>query len=299
MIWNELEKLEKEKFVEVCRAVDLAKFTTIKLSIIGDVVKVFSEYALSEVLKVLYKEELAYHVIGWGANQVISKTEDVVFLTLKFSLDRKIFSQVRKEYHLPASTPLNVLQSHAQKFGLKGWEALTGIPASLGGAIYMNAGTSLGEIKSIVKAVTLINELGEKRTINVSDKSFSYRRNHFVLPGEIITSAVLIHHGQSDEIKSQITQYMQFRKATQPLKSRNCGCVWKNADEFHKAGLFIDKLCLGGINVGDLFVSEMHSNFYENKGNARFEDFTQLTEVIFEQLKLHTGIEFELEAKVY
>lgn len=285
--------------VQLKEDIDLARYTTIRIVATGSIAIVESENALSSLLKLLVNKKLNYHVLGWGANQVISKTKNTLFIKLNFEFDRSYLLIPKKEYELPASLGVNVLQTHAQKFGLKGWEVFTGVPASLGGAIFMNAGTALGEIGEIVKSVRIMKSDGSIREHLVDKDSFSYRKNHFVAEGEVIVSATLINKGQDPEIGEKIKNYMNYRKTTQPLKSYNCGCVWKNYDSNRKAGLYVDKSGLSNLKVGNLEVSGLHSNFYENKGGATFEDFKRLTELLNEQLYLHTGIRFELEAKIY
>lgn len=294
-----LEWAKSIEGVDILESVDLAKFTTIKLHATGTVAVVNEGDALKELIVALNERSVEYHLIGWGANQVISRTKDTLFVKLDLPFDRGILKEPRAKYRLPASVALNVLQSHAMKFGLKGWEVFTGIPASLGGAIYMNAGTALGEIGSIVETVEILTPEGCLRTEKISPDSFSYRRNNFVKKGEVIVAAELVQRGLDPEISKIIKEYMGFRKRTQPLASYNCGCVWKNFDENHKAGLFVDKTGLNNLAFGDLRVSDRHSNFFENKGGASFEDFQALKELLEEQLLLHTGIRFELEAKVY
>tara|TARA_Y100001936_G_C16085783_1_gene681622 strand:+ start:1412 stop:2302 length:891 start_codon:yes stop_codon:yes gene_type:complete len=285
--------------VEYLKNTDLSRFTTIRLKVFGDLAVVTSIESLKKVIAFTLDKGIRYHLLGWGANQVLSSTKNTLFIKLKFDLDRSIFKSVKSSYHLPASTPLNVLQAHAQKFGLKGWEVITGIPASLGGAIYMNAGTALGEICEIVESVAILKPDGELRTEKITQKSFSYRKNHFVNEGEVIVAASLVHKGVDPEISKVIKEYMAYRKRTQPLSSFNCGCVWKNFDDSHKAGLFIDKLKLNQLKFDGIEVSDKHCNFLENKGNAKFDDFKALIELLKEELLLHSGIKFELEAKIY
>lgn len=294
-----IPEIERIEGIELKLGTNLSKYTTIRLSCIGDIAMVSTVEALASLLPVLVEKGINYQVLGWGANQVISKTSNTLFIKLRFHFNRELLSEPRSLYHLPASAPLNALQSHAQKFGLSGWEVFTGVPASLGGAIYMNAGTALGEIGEIVKSVELMRPDGSIRVEKIVDKSFSYRKNHFVKKGEVIIAASLCHRGIDPGISEKIKTYMEFRKRSQPLKSFNCGCVWKNFDENHKAGLFVDKSGLNNLISGKMEVSDIHSNFYENKGGANYEDFESLTELLREQLLLHTGIRFELEAKIY
>jgi len=285
--------------IEIKEDVNLSRFTTIRLSASGTIVLVKTETALAQLICLFRKKSIPYHLVGWGANQVLISTQNTVFIKLAFELNAQELSKSKSEYYLPASVPLNILTSHASKFGLQGWEVFTGIPASLGGAIYMNAGTALGEIGSLIKSVSIMTIDGQIRTHIVNKDSFSYRENHFVKEGEVILSAIMIHKGLNTEIKEKIKEYLTFRKASQPLTTFNCGCVFKNYDQKHKAGQFIDICGLKGLSVNGLSVSHKHGNFIENQNNATSEDFSQLIDALKFELELHSGIEFELEAKVY
>src|SRR3989338_6146614 len=129
---NSLSLFKEISDIECLENVNLGNFTTTKLEIFGNLIQVQSIEALKKVLSTCEANKLKFHIIGLGANQIITKT-DKVFLKLKFHFDQKYFEEVRDEYILPASVTLNFLTGHALKFGLKDWEALTGIPATLGG----------------------------------------------------------------------------------------------------------------------------------------------------------------------
>ena len=206
--------------------IDLTKYTTFKLASCGDLVEVESQSALTQLLPVLKAQNRNYLVVGWGANQILSAQVKDLIIHLNFTFDLNELNHQKDLYHLPASLGLNHLTSHAVKFGLKGWEVFTGIPASLGGAIYMNAGTNLGEIGKLIKSVQLVTPQGEVREEIMTDASFSYRRNHFVKPGEIIVGATMIHLGIDETIPQKIKDYLEYRKKSQPLATKNCGCVF-------------------------------------------------------------------------
>lgn len=137
---------------------------------------------------------------------LLPKISNVPYLQLDFDFDRTILDNSQDEYVFPASISLATLTSHANKFGLKGWEVFTGIPASLGGAIFMNAGTNLGEIGSIMKEVNIVTKHGEEKLIKIDRHSFTYRHNHFVEPGDVIYQARLVHFG-IDEAISKMRDY--------------------------------------------------------------------------------------------
>lgn len=280
-------------------SVDLSSYTTFKLKATGDVLEVYSKTALKLILPLLVQYQKPYRLVGWGANQILPDQSELVFIKLAFPFDHQAYlSELRSEYKLPASLGINHLTGHASKFNLKGWEVFTGIPASLGGAIYMNAGTALGEIGPLIKDVTLVCPDGTERVEVMGPASFSYRKNYFVKHGEVIVGATLVHHGVDQEIAPKIKSYLEYRKTTQPLASKNCGCVFKNATTYFQAGRLIDHIGLKGLSSGDLKVSPKHSNFMENTGGAKKEDFVRLVSVINAYSDRYLGIEFELEVKI-
>lgn len=276
---------------------DLTNFSTFRMRSQGDLVIVKTEEALAVLLKTLKSVARTWRMLGWGANQVLAPRESDLLIQLDFPHESESLSVVRDEYNLPASLGLNLLTAHAIKFGTKGWESLTGIPASLGGAIFMNAGTALGEIGGIVKRVRLMNSDGIIREEVITPQSFKYRKNTFVQKDEVIIGAVLVHHGLDSALPEKIRSYQEYRRQTQPLATKNCGCVFKNAATTRQAGRLIDLTGLKGLTVGALRVSHKHANFMENVGGAGATDFLEITRLINQQMNLHWGVAFELEVK--
>ena len=292
------QKLEAIPDIEYLVDENLTSYTTFRLSSVGDLIKVKSVEALRKLLPVLTAEKVTYLVVGWGANQILAAQVKEKVIHLEFPFDSNHLAELREEYTLPASLGLNHLTSHAAAFGIKGWEVFTGIPASLGGAIYMNAGTNLGEIGNIVKRVQLITPAGEFREETITEKSFSYRKNHFVKSGEVIIGAVLVPLGIDAAVTLKIREYLEYRKKTQPLTTKNCGCVFKNPMKELPAGKLIDLLQLKGVGVGDLRISLKHGNFMENSGKANWDQFEDLVNLINLEMDHFYGIEFELEVKI-
>ena len=297
-----LLKLNSLKDVEVEIDKDLKKFSTMRLDAIGDLITVRSIEALKLVTKTLTENKIKYRTIGWGANLLLPKTATIPYLQLDIEYDRSIFAKSHDEYILPASVSLATLTSHANKFGLKGWEVFTGIPASLGGALFMNAGTNLGEIGSIVKEVKLVTKEGEEKLIKIDAQSFSYRHNHFVNDGDVIVEARLIHFGIDESISKKIREYLEMRTRTQPLKEWTCGCIFKNYQNLDRgvtcrAGLFIDIMGLKGLTYKNLEISPKHANFMENTGESSYEDVLAMINILQKELKLQTGVSFETEVE--
>ncbi|MBY0412904.1 MAG: FAD-binding protein [Bdellovibrionales bacterium] len=286
--------------VEIDR--DLKKFSTMRLDARGDLITVKTVSGLKHTLSALTKNNIEYRVIGWGANVLLPKTSPLPYIQLDFEFDRSIFESAQDEYVLPGSVSLATLTSHANKFGLKGWEVFTGIPASLGGALFMNAGTNLGEIGSIVKEVKLITKNGEEKSVIIDKNSFSYRHNHFVDHGDVIYEARLIHNGIDEAITKKIREYLDMRTRTQPLKEWTCGCIFKNHHDSNRgvtcrAGLFIDIMGLKGLTIKNLYISPKHANFMENRGESSYEDVMQMITILQKEMKLQYGVDFETEVE--
>ncbi len=272
---------------------DLTNYSTIKIKVKADLYIVKSIESLKFLIKEFKAKKVKYTLLGLGANQILS--EGSVYIKLKLpNIDN--LNEYKEEYTLSASISLNQLSSAARKFNLDGWQVLTGIPATLGGAIAMNAGTRIGEIKDIVKSVTVLRkELSIESIVNF-EGMFSYRNNNFLKKGDIVIAATLIHKGQRENVKEEILEYLNKRKVDQPWGTANCGCVFKNSNRI-SAGQAIDLLGLKGFCYKGLKISSVHANFIENT-NASYEDFKELIEYINYQLETFYGQKFELEVKI-
>lgn len=297
-----LEKILNHKDITVELDKDLKKLSTMRLDSRGDLVTVKTLEGLKFAVKALTQNNIQYRVLGWGANMLLPAKASKPYIQLDFDFDRSVFESPREEYILPASVSLATLTSHANKFGLKGWEVFTGIPASLGGAIFMNAGTNLGEIGSIIKEVKLITKEGHEKLIKVDKNSFTYRHNHFVEEGDVIYEARLIHFGIDEAITKKIREYLEMRTRTQPLKEWTCGCIFQNhhddlRDVTCRAGLFIDIMGLKGLTYKNLRISPKHANFMENRGESSYEDVLTMIEILQKEMKLQYGVSFQTEVE--
>ena len=287
--------------IEYQEQVNLTKFSTMRLKACGNLLKIKSYKALQECLPLLKRMEVKYRVLGLGANQLLPENTQELYLKLELPFDKTYLDEAREIYNLPASVPLSILSSHAIRNGLKGWESFTGIPATLGGAIFMNAGTGLGEIGPVVKEVKIMAPDGSQRVHTCDQESFSYRRNNFLREGEVIFEATLIHFGQDPYITKEIKTYLDFRNKSQPLKEWTCGCVFKNhkeTGETCRAGQYIDIIGLKGLEYNGVRVSPKHANFMENFESASLSDMKTLIMTVQEELKMNFGLDFETEVKI-
>lgn len=298
-------ELDKADDVQILIDEDLSKLSTLKLKARGDLVLVRSFEALKDVINLFKKFKKSYNVLGFGANQMLLENSPNPYIKLQFSLDSNLLESVKDEYCLPASIHLSKLTSHASKHGLKGWEVFTGIPATLGGAIFMNAGTGLGEIGSLVKEVKVLSRDGELRVISPGEEGFSYRKNNFTKKGDIIYEATLVHNGVDSSVPGLIKEYLRKRNESQPLWASTCGCIFKNAERpvsskklaTCRAGEFIDIMGLKGFQMDQVRVSPLHANFMENRGGADYSSMVKAISFVKEELKLQFGVDFETEVK--
>ncbi|MFZ8999813.1 MAG: UDP-N-acetylmuramate dehydrogenase [Bacteriovoracaceae bacterium] len=302
---NLVNEFEGNDSIQVELDKDLSKRSTLNLEASGHLITIKNLEALIKVLSTLNKYELNFRVLGLGANQVLPQNSDFPYIKLDFKYDKKLFEAVRPSYILPASIPLNILTSQAIKYELKGWEAFTGIPATLGGAISMNAGTRLGEIGNLIQKVKYVDRYGKLHEKNVTKEDFAYRKNNFLKNDDVIYEAEITHLGVSPGIGKEIKDYLAYRNQTQPLNDKTCGCMFKNYEESGEnnssscpAGKFLDIMGLKGFTIGGAQVSHVHANFLINKGGATKEDVQRLLHLVKSELALQFGKEFELEVKL-
>ncbi|OFZ14310.1 MAG: UDP-N-acetylenolpyruvoylglucosamine reductase [Bdellovibrionales bacterium GWA2_49_15] len=303
---RQASQLKQNPEITVSIDQDLTKYNSFRLNSSGDLIIVKSVPALSEVIHFLKSENMTYRVLGHGSNLVLPTIADWIYLKLEIPISHEYLNEPREEYLLPASTQLSLLTQHAMKFGLSGWEVFTGIPASLGGAVTMNAGTNLGEISGIIIDLQLLNSEGILSSHTVTPHSFGYRTNHFLKKGDVIYSVRIKHLGIDAHIPQKIRDYLALRKRTQPLSVPTCGCVFKNRktmdhgkETIFRAGQLIDLIGLKGRCINRLKVSSTHANFFENLGGATKADFLALVQIINDEVQSKYGFKFDMEVEVW
>ena len=283
-----LELLRKHIPNTIQRDVSLKKHTTFK---IGGKAKFFAEAKDIDEIKALlaWRREfkIPYFVLGKGSN-VLFKDEGYEGLIIKLS-------------KFDAANSLHSLIQNAANHGFGGLEKLDGIPGSISGAIFMNAGAHGQQISDCVRSVTSIAESGEIITRTKEECEFSYRSSIF--KNEIILSAEFDFIPMPEEIiNNNRKEVLAWRKAKQPLQYSNAGSIFKNPTPNSQlptpnlsAGALIEACGLKGFSVGDAQVSELHANFIVNKGNATAKDVKTMMEKIVQKVKETHGVELERE----
>ena len=277
---NVLKLLEKHIPDIIQRDISLKKYTTFK---IGGNARFFAEPETADEIRSLFawcrEFKIPYFVLGKGSNVLFNDEgyEGLVIRLSKFN----------------AGNSLHSLIQTAANQGLGGLEKLEGIPGSIGGAIFMNAGAHGQQISDCVKSVTSITANGEVITRTKEECKFSYRSSIF--KNEIILSAEFNFIPMPKEvINKNRKEVLAWRKAKQPLQYPNAGSVFKNPNS-QSAGYLIEKCGLKGFSVGDAQVSELHANFIVNKGSATARDVKALMKKIVQCVKETHGVELEAE----
>lgn len=216
-----------------------------------------------------------------------------------------------------AGTPVSEVVARSVSLGLAGLSWAGGLPGTLGGAIYGNAGTFQRAIGEVVESVRYIDENGEFRERSGSECGFRYRTSVFKekLRGAVITSAVFaLTRGDKEKLQQEMLEAIQWRNEHQPGALMTAGSFFRNAElpegfalpegkhpgqgsNKVPAGWMIDKLGLKGKQIGGAKVSEMHANFIVNDGDATAEDVRRLVAFIKEKVRERFGVELEEEVR--
>lgn len=182
---------------------------------------------------------------------------------------------------------------------LSGMEKLFGIPGSVGGGLYMNAGAYGGEMKDVVYSAEYIDEEKKLKSISADDMELSYRHSFFSDKRVIITSVTFkLEKGKETDIKSEMDAYMKKRKDKQPLEYPSAGSVFKRPEGYF-AGALIEECGLKGKKIGGAQVSEKHAGFIVNVGNATQKDVTELITLCRETVFRQKNVMLESEIKTY
>ena len=241
------------------------------------------------------REQLPLEVIGGGNNLLVSdRGFRGVVLRLEGCLGRTEFHG--EEAVAGAGVSLSALIREAAALDLGGLECLVGIPATIGGAIAMNAGTPDGWIGDFVSAVYFLHPDGTMGEFKPGAGSFSYRVFQ-APPGAVLIGARLrLHRRPHAEIQKDIKQRLKLKKATQPLALASAGCVWKNPPG-EVAGRLVEKVGLKGKRLNGAEISSKHANFIVNRGGAGAADIKTLMDMTRTRVRNRFGIALEPEIR--
>lgn len=279
----------------------MAKYTTFKVGGPAEcLIKIGTEEELKEILKFANENKIQITVLGNGSN-VLVLDEGIKGITLIIKIEKieieKENSKENVKIKLGAGEKIAKVGRIFARENLTGFEEITGIPGTIGGAVRMNAGANGREMKDIVKTVKCMDYQGNKIVLENKDMEFNYRTSIIKNKKYIVTEVEIeLEQGDLEEIKSKIDLYEEKRKSSQPLEYPSAGSTFKRGKDFITAKL-IDEAGLKGTYVGDAEVSTKHGGFIINKGNATAKDILELVEIVKDEIykKYQKKIELEVE----
>ncbi len=261
-------------------------------------IKPVSEESFSVLIPLAEKLDVPYYIFGKGSNLIVDSDgiNGIVFVIGK---DFSGISFRNDETMICLSgTPLSQICLSALENSLTGMEFAYGIPGTLGGAVFMNAGAYGGEMKDIIHSVKAMDIKGNYKEYFPDELDFAYRRSRFTNSGEIIISAeIRLEKGSRSEIKEKMDKLMEQRRSRQPLEFPSAGSTFKRPAGSY-ASLLIEQCGLKGTHVGDAEVSTKHSGFIINKGNADFSQLMELIGIVKDTVKNKTGYVLECEPQI-
>ena len=277
----------------------LAPYTSFKIGGSCPVMaKPNSTACLCELIKALNDVQSSFRIMGRGSNLLISDNGIDVPVIL-ISSDMGGISFKGEQIVCGAGAALNAVCNAALEHSSTGLEFAFGIPGSVGGALYMNAGAYGGEMKDVVQSCTYIDESGELHTLPAEKMDLSYRHSFFSGKPFIITEITFsLKQGDKEQIQARMQDLMQKRRDKQPLDYPSAGSTFKRP-EGDFAGRLIEEAGLRGFTVGGAAVSEKHCGFVINKGGATFNDVKNLIDIIKQRVKETSGRDLSCEVIIW
>jgi UDP-N-acetylmuramate dehydrogenase len=252
---------------------------------------------LKDVIRRCDENGIRMYIMGFGSNLLI-EDEGLRGAVIKFEAEP--FTHIEFEGHeVTAGTgaELSKLVLTCVEKGLSGIEALTGIPGSVGGAVRMNAGGNFGDLGAAVETVTLMDKAG-----NVFEKSkpelvFDYRQTN-ITAKFILSARLKLNAADPEQVMRTVKEIWIYKKNSQPLNTKNSGCIFKNPRGV-SAGALIDRAGLKGLRIGGAVVSDKHANFIIAENGCNRRDVMRLIEAIKQRVKEQSDVELELEIEIW
>ncbi|MBS6600890.1 MAG: UDP-N-acetylmuramate dehydrogenase [Clostridium sp.] len=249
-----------------------------------------------ESIKICKENNIPYFVMGNGSNLLVKDggiRGVVIKLTGLTNLEVN-----KEEIKADCGVMLKELSDKALENSLTGLEFACGIPGSVGGAVFMNAGAYNGEIKNVIKEAEVITSSGEIITLSKDELELGYRTSKVMKDNSIVINATFkLEKGNKEEIKETIDDLTKKREEKQPLEYPSAGSTFKRPEGYF-AGKLIQDSGLKGYSIGGAAVSSKHSGFVINKGNATAKDILDLIAYIQEKVKKQFGVELHTEVRI-
>jgi len=246
-------------------------------------------------LELAHDRGLPWVVLGLGSNVLVKDGGfPGVVIRLGKGLDR--FEMKGATAIVGGGLPTPILARRTAEAGFAGVERFVGIPGTVGGGIYMNAGCHGAEFAEVVTEVTVMDAKGKVKQLSRKQISFKYRASN--IEGIVLEAKLGLGEESPAKLKELQGKLFRWRKAGTPFDLPCCGSTFTNPSGTKTAGMLIDECGLKGYTVGDAQVSTLHANYIVNKGNAPAADVLKVIEHVRKTVAKKTGVTLELECKV-
>ena len=296
VLYNEIEKFISDK-TRIKYNEIMAGHTTFKVGGEADCfITIGSEMELIQVIEYLKKNNIQFFIMGNGSNLLVSD-KGIRGVVIKLDEEFKKCYCDGEFITVGSACSVNALAQYALENSLTGFEWAFGIPGSVGGAVFMNAGAYGGTMEDVVYETVYLDEECNVCTLSKEKHNFGYRKSVFKakeIKGIILKTVIKLNPGKKEEIWSNMQKYIGARIDKQPLNMPSAGSVFKRPDG-HYVGKMIEDLGLKGFSIGGAMVSEKHAGFIVNTGNATYKDVKELIEYIKEKVKEKYSVELETE----
>ncbi|MHA4213609.1 UDP-N-acetylmuramate dehydrogenase [Bacillus cereus] len=277
----------------------LARYTTMKIGGPADILIVPKHVAgIEKTLQLVKQYKTKWTVIGRGSNLLVSDQGiEGVVIRLGEGLDH--LEVEKHKVRVGSGYPLIKLSTLLSRQGLAGLEFASGIPGSVGGAVYMNAGAHKSDISSVLSKALILFEDGTIDWLTNKELGFSYRASVLQTkrPGIVLEAAFQLQAGKREEIVRSMQNNKDYRRETQPWNHPCAGSVFRNPIP-HFAGDLVEKAGLRGYRIGGAQISEMHGNFIVNTGGASAQDVLSLIELIKHTIKDKFDVDMHTEVEI-
>ena len=276
----------------------MAKHTSFRIGGPADVLaQPGNEAELAELLKRAAHHAVPVTLVGNGSNLLV-REKGIRGLVIKLS---NLFSSITVAGNVltfGSGISLAMASKKAASLSLSGLEFAVGIPGTIGGAVYMNAGAYDGEMAKVVTSVQVMDRQGQSSQLKADELDFSYRHTALQNSGLIVTSVtVSLQPGEAESIKAKMDDFSQRRIAKQPLELPSAGSMFKRPVGYF-AGTLIEQTGLKGYTVGGAQVSQKHAGFVVNVGGATAKDVLQLIRDVQDRVLAAQGVQLEPEVLV-
>ena len=283
--------------LQVLKDEPMSRHTTFRIGGPADYFVCPDREQIAEVLAVAKKCGMAITVIGNGSNVVVGD-KGIRGLVVEIGSAMNQITVDKEHITAGAGALLSQVAAKAAAAELGGMEFAAGIPGSVGGAVTMNAGAYGGEMKDILRTVTVLTPEGELKTLDVSEMDLSYR--HSCVPEQqyiVLEAEIELGYKPEEEIRAQMEELRNKRIEKQPLEYPSAGSTFKRPEGYFAGKLIMDA-GLRGYRVGDAQVSEKHCGFVINRKNASAQEVRQLMQDVQDKVKAQFGVMLEPEVKM-